>query len=242
MTTLAIYIFCLSIGASFVQRTTGFGFGIFIMTLLPFLMPSYGEATTLSGLLAMTTSAVVFFKMRKYLNWKKLFGLLSTFLIVSTFCIFCLKRMDDVLLRKILGVVLVFVSLYFAFFSRRIRIPSTRPYQMGAGVLAGIMGGFFGMQGPPAVLYFISTAKDKNEYMALAQTFFLCGNIAMTLVRAYNGFLTTTVGMDYLYGIGGVAIGASLGAFVFRHIPNRIFQYVVYTYIGISGVVIFLTA
>ena len=44
-------IFLLTIGASFVQRTAGFGFGIFIMTLLPFLMPSYGEATTLSGLL-----------------------------------------------------------------------------------------------------------------------------------------------------------------------------------------------
>jgi uncharacterized membrane protein YfcA len=242
MTSLAVYIFCLSIGASFVQRTTGFGFGIFIMTLLPFLMPTYGEATTLSGLLAMTTSSVIVYRMRHYLQWRKLVGLLSTFLVISTLCIFCLKRMDDVLLRRILGMVLILVSLYFAFFSRRIHIPTTRPYQMGAGVLAGVMGGFFGMQGPPAVLYFISTAKDKNEYMALAQTFFLCGNIAMTLVRAYNGFLTTTVGIDYLYGLGGVAIGASLGAFVFRRIPNRIFQYVVYTYIGISGFVILLTA
>ena len=35
-----------TIGAAFVQRTTGFGFGIFIMTVLPWLMPSYGEATT----------------------------------------------------------------------------------------------------------------------------------------------------------------------------------------------------
>ena len=47
-----IAIFLLSIGASFVQRTTGFGFGIFIMTMLPFFLPTYGEATTLSGLLA----------------------------------------------------------------------------------------------------------------------------------------------------------------------------------------------
>ena len=50
-----LYIFLLASGASFVQRSTGFGFGIFIMTALPFLMPSYGEATTLSGLLALTT-------------------------------------------------------------------------------------------------------------------------------------------------------------------------------------------
>ena len=57
MSSIVIAIFLLSIGASFVQRTTGFGFGIFIMTMLPFFMPTYGEATTLSGLLAITTSA-----------------------------------------------------------------------------------------------------------------------------------------------------------------------------------------
>ena len=34
----------LAAGASFIQRTIGFGFGIFIMTALPFLMPSYAEA------------------------------------------------------------------------------------------------------------------------------------------------------------------------------------------------------
>lgn len=56
MSSIVLSIFLLSIGASFIQRTTGFGFGIFIMTMLPFLMPSYGEATTLSGLLAITTS------------------------------------------------------------------------------------------------------------------------------------------------------------------------------------------
>lgn len=41
------YIILLAAGASFVQRTVGFGFGIFIMSALPFLMPSYGEAEAL---------------------------------------------------------------------------------------------------------------------------------------------------------------------------------------------------
>ena len=63
------YIILLAMGASFVQRTTGFGFGIFIMTMLPFLMPSYGEATTLSGLLALTTSTLIAIRYYKYVNW-----------------------------------------------------------------------------------------------------------------------------------------------------------------------------
>lgn len=62
MGSMAISLFLLSIGASFVQRTTGFGFGIFIMTMLPAIMPSYGEATTLSGILALTTSSIIVFQ------------------------------------------------------------------------------------------------------------------------------------------------------------------------------------
>ena len=77
-------IFLLTLGASFVQRTTGFGFGIFIMTMLPFLMPSYGEATTLSGLLALTTSAMISFRMRRYITWKRLLPILLTFIITSS--------------------------------------------------------------------------------------------------------------------------------------------------------------
>ena len=33
----------------------------------------------------------------------------------------------------------------------------------------------------------------------------------------------------------------SLGAYVFKHIPNRIFRYIVYAYIAISGVIILMT-
>lgn len=63
------------------------------------------------------------------------------------------------------------LSIYFWFFNKKIRLRPTLPTQIGTGVLSGLMGGFFNMQGPPAVLYFISTTKDKNQYMALAQVF-----------------------------------------------------------------------
>ena len=78
--------------------------------------------------------------------------------------------------------------------------------------------------------------------MAMTQTYFLIGNVMMTFVRAYNGFLTTTVLTDYLFGLGGVIIGTCLGAFVFKRIPNRIFRYIVYTYIAVSGVIILLSS
>lgn len=239
---LAICIFLLSIVASFIQRTTGFGFGIFIMTMLPFLMPSYGEATTLSGLLALTTSLVVTLRHISLINLRRMLPILFAFVVLSSIAIFCIKRVEDHQLRYVLGYVLIVVSLYFAFFNRKIHLKANVPTQLSMGSLSGLMGGFFGMQGPPAVLYFISSEPDKEHYMADIQCYFLLGNLIMTGVRARNGFLTPTVGIDYLYGLGGLAIGTTIGAFVFKHIPSRWFQYIVYAYIGISGIVILLTA
>jgi len=241
MSSVVIAIFLLSIGASFVQRTTGFGFGIFIMTMLPYLMPTYGEATTLSGILALTTSAAIVWRLRRYVTWQRLWPILLTFIVVSTMAIFVLTRIEDHILRQILGVALIVISIYFALFSQKIKLPTTKRVQVVAGTLSGLMGGFFGMQGPPAVLYFIQSEPTKEHYMAMAQTYFLIGNAMMTLVRAYNGFFTTTVLTDYCFGLGGVIIGTAIGSYVFKHIPNRAFRYVVYAYIGVSGVIILLT-
>ena len=77
--------------------------------------------------------------------------------------------------------------------------------------------------------------------MALAQTYFLLGNLSMLVFRAYNGYLTLAVGHAYLYGIGGVVLGMLIGGYVFRHLPSRLFRYVVYAYIGISGVIFLFT-
>ena len=191
MDQIVVELFLLSIGASFVQRTTGFGFGIFIMTMLPSSMPSYGEATTLSGILAMTTSLII-------------------------------------------------VSIYFTFFSKRIKVKTTLPVQVTAGTLSGLMGGFFGMQGPPAVLYFVSSEPDKDRYLAMTQTYFLAGNLMMTLARAYNGFFTTTVSIGYIYGIAGVFIGNLIGSWVFKHLSGSLLKYIIYAYIGISGLTFLL--
>lgn len=228
-------LFLLSIGASFVQRTTGFGFGIFIMTMLPSIMPSYGEATTLSGILAMTTSLIIVIQKHNYIVWHRLFPILFTFIFVSIGAVFVLKKMEYGILNLLLGITLIAVSIYFFFFSKRIKVKPTKIIQLTTGTISGLMGGFFGMQGPPAVLYFVSSEPDKDHYMAMTQAYFLIGNMIMTFARAYNGFFTSDVTTGYIYGLAGILLGNVTGAYVFRYISGSLLRYIIYAYIGISG-------
>lgn len=239
-----IYITLLAAGASFVQRTVGFGFGIFIMTALPFLMPSYGEAVTLSGLLSLTSATVVMVKYMKFVSWKRLLPVVAAFVIFSTLATAMLDKIEGPSIRVILGIMLVVISLYFSFFKEKLQkiITPTRGLQLGTGTASGLMGGFFGMHGPPVVLYLIASEPDKDHYMGMIQTYAVITNISLLIARGYNGYLTATVGTTYLYALGGLALGVIAGNWAFKHIPNKLFSYIVYAYIGISGLIIFFTA
>ena len=239
-----LYIILLAAGASFVQRTTGFGFGIFIMTVLPFLMPSYAEAVTLSGILSLTSSTVVMLKYLKYVSWKRILPILAAFLVMSALAVFMLEKIEGRTMRIILGLILILLSLYFCFFKERLQkvIKPTSGWQIGSGVISGVMGGLFGMQGPPVVLYLINSEPDKNHYMGMIQTYAVLTNVIMLVTRACNGYLTTAVGTTYLYSITGLVVGVLAGNWAFKRLPDKLFAYIVYAYIGISGLVIFLTS
>lgn len=239
-----LYIALLAAGASFVQRTIGFGFGIFIMTALPFLMPSYGEAVTLSGLLSLTSATVVMIKYVKFVNWRRLLPIVAAFVVFSSAAIILLDKIEGRSMRMILGVMLLIISLYFSFFKAKLQkiIRPTAEWQLGVGTASGVMGGLFGMHGPPVVLYLVASESDKDHYMGMIQTYAVITNIVMVIVRAWNGYVTPAVGSTFLYALSGLAVGVLAGNWAYKRIPNRIFTYLVYAYIGISGIIIFFTA
>jgi len=232
----ALLIFVAAFSASFIQRVTGFGFGIMFMSVAPYLLPSYGEATALSGSLALVCAIVAGIQYRRSIPWKKLLPILLTFLVVSFFAVYLVSKVDSGSLKHYLGVFLIFVSLYFLFINGRFRMNPSIPVQVGMGTISGLTGGLFGMQGPPAVIYFISCTDDKDEYMAITQWFFIIGNTAMTLYRAGNGFLTPIVGIGWLIGVGAVLFGLFLGSKVYNRIPMLKLRKAVYVFIGVSGI------
>ena len=228
--------------ASFIQRVTGFGFGIFIMTVLPFLMPSYAEATALSGLLALLSATITAVQMRRYVEWKKLWGILAVFIVVSFLSIRIVASLDTHFLRRILGAVLILVSIYFFFVSGRLRLRPTLPVQAGMGAISGVMGGFFAMQGPPAVIYFLSCTESKAVYMSLISTYFVVSNTVMSLFRAGNGFVTTAVGAAWIAAAPAAFMGIWLGTKVYRKIRIELLRKIVYAYMAASGVTAIILA
>lgn len=233
-----LIVFCT--GASVIQRVSGFGFGIFIMTMLPHIMPSYGEATTLSGILSALQSLYVLKTVYRLIDWRRVIPILLTFIVVSYFAVQYVSVAADVHLKHLLGVVLILMSCYFLLISEKIHLRPTLPVQISMGTLSGLMGGLFAMQGPPAVLYFVASETDKERYLASTQVYFFIGNSIMTLYRAQSGFLTSTVGYGCLYAFVGVIVGTQIGKQLFNKMSIVILRKVIYAYMAVAGVIALL--
>lgn len=227
-------------GAGFVQRTAGFGFGIFLIPLLLLLgvmEGDYKSIVSLSSMMAATLSLVTVFNLRKSLNWRYILPLLIVFMPTSALFSYVMFGTDASWLKIILGVALILLSIYFTFFKKDgIKINPNWFNTIGLGSLSGLMGGLFSMQGPPVVYYYLSTQKTKDQYMAQTQCFFLLGNLWMTMLRAGEGIITTEVGKSYLIAITGCLSGMWIGARVYNKMNKDLLLKVIYIFLAYSGV------
>ena len=240
----AILFLTLAFASSFLQRVTGFGFGILLMAGLPYLAPSYAEATAISGLLAIVNNVFPAVKYRRQTFGKsragrpggyKLLIITPVCLLFAFLAIMFVGASDSRTLKDILGVMLISLSLYFLFINGRISIKPTPAAQAGMGALSGAMGGLFSMQGPAAVIYFLSCSESKEEYIGLTQTYFLISNLAMLLFRAFNGMITPDVLLMGAIGIPAVVAGLHFGAKVFGRINVDSLKKAIYVFLALTG-------
>ena len=233
-----LFVFILTIIASFIQRVSGFGFGIFVMMFFPFFLPSYGESVMLSGLLAGSTALMIAVRNWQYIRWD-LMGRVVIFNVVASFLATeYMSSLGNEIMKQCLGIVLILIALYFFFGEGKIgRMFKSKLAQATIGSISGVMGGMFAMPGPPLVLYTISTIEDKREYVTTLQAFSVVMNLCYTLFRFKAGFYSEDTWLLWLVGLSGAVIGSSVGTRCFERISSRTLKYIVYAMMIVSGMV-----
>ena len=231
-------VFC----ASIIQSVTGFGFGIFVMLFFPHFIGGYGEATALSGLLSLCLSTIVALTHYKHINWRNLFFPVLGSSVTSFLAVQFMTKQSDSTLILLLGIFLVILSIYFMFFSDKIKIKPTWYSGLIAGCISGMLSGLFATGGPPMVIYYMQTEKDVKGYLATIQAFFTLSNILNIIYKAAAGMVTSNVLIFFAVGIISVFIGTFLGKKIFNRLNAKLLKKCVYGMMAISGVINIVTS
>ena len=234
---IALVVFC----ASFIQSVTGFGFGIFAMIFLPSLL-LYTEANVLSSMLSLFTSLTVALVMWRAISSKNLIFPLVGCLFSTYLAVEFIGSKDNKTLVLMLGIVLFVLSIYFFFFSGKIKIRPTWYAGLIAGIVSGVMGGMFSIGGPPVVIYFLQSEKNTDRYLATISSYFVLSGVINVVTKAAKGFITPNVWISFALGFIAMALGALIGKIARDKCNSAIIKKAVYGFMALSGLVNIITS
>ncbi len=239
---LAAICFGITVVGAFIQRVSGFGFGIVVMVVFPFLFATFGEATALSGLLSILSTTYLSIRYRKSIRWRHLLWPLVAYIPFNLLAVQFVAGNDVRVLKMILGIFLVLLSVYFLLFSAKLTVQANPGTGLAAGGLSGLLGGGFAMAGPPIVVYLLAaTGADKLAYIGTIQCYFAVTGCISTIGRVANGFLTQRVFILLPVALLAVLLGNFIGGKVYNQLNPAAIKRFVYLFMACAGVVIFLS-
>ena len=236
MYRLILFCFLVYFFATFVQRVCGFGMGIVAIVILPYLIGSHTQTAAYTNMLSAVSSVWVAYKFREHAKLRLIVPLLAGSFCATFLTVRLSKGASFDLLEKILGGVLLVMSLYFLFFKGKIKIRPCIRNGVLTGACGGVLNGLFSTGGPPIVLYLLGTTEGHIEYLATIQAYFAFNNIYATSIRLLNGQITAGMMPGLAGGLLGMALGIILGDRAEKNIPDEMFLKLIYILMAFSGV------
>ncbi len=229
-------IFLAPIAAGIIQTVTGFGSGIFMMVFFPMLFPIL-NASAISSSISLAVSGPMSWRYRKQTAWKLLLLPTVIYIATSSASIVLAPYLPTEALKKFFGFFLIVLSIYFLTVAGKLKIKASLSSAMVCGTLSGIVGGLFGIGGPPMVIYFLAALDDKEKYLGTIQTFFFLTGIWTLAFRVINGIYRMDMIPYTLIGLAGMLIGTRIGVRIIDRINADTMRKLVYAFLGFAGLV-----
>lgn len=234
-TVLACTIFSLAGG---VQGVTGFGGALVAIPLLSLVM-DVKQAVPLSILNGLVTTTAMAYTLRHHLDWRKILPMLIGSLPGTILGTLLLKEADAGLISRMLGLILVAVSVFNLRFAPRPVNPS-RTWGHVAGFFSGAITATVGAGGPPVIIYATLHDWNKDEIRATLTGFFVINGYVTAAFHAGSGIITGhTLHLFALTG-GFVLLGTMAGSRISTRMPRRTYLRIVYLLLIGLGVMLLL--
>lgn len=231
-----LFLLVIGVGAGLIQRVCGFGIGMFSMLFLPHFLPSYTGSLSCCSAVSSVQSAYNAVRFRKKIPYRVVLPALLGASITIPIAIYFSSRVPQASLKKLLGVVLVCLSIYFLFVSSRLKMKSSFRNGLLAGTVGGILNGFFAAGAPPVVMYISSTTDDKDIYFAATQFYFFFTNVYSTVSRMIAGMMGLDIVVYAIISIVGSLIGTRIGSKLVNRIDTKTLKTVIYCAMAFSGI------
>lgn len=220
-----IWIFLIIFVASIIQGMTSFGSSLFALPLLLFFL-DIKEIVPLLAAYNLIMNSMIFKKVGKDADLKKISPLLITAIIFTVIGSFLLKNLEAGPIKLTVGIILLITSVS-NLFGLKIRFKKPERYYVPVGVFSGALNGATGMSGPPVLLFLSNLDVPKNVFRATLTSYFWVLNVIAITMFTIQGIFTVEVLRLVTYYVialvGGTWVGIQLG----ERFDERLFKKIV---------------
>jgi uncharacterized membrane protein YfcA len=224
--------------ASAVRSTLGFGEALISVPLLALVLPVQVAAPV--AVLASITIALI----AVLQDWRHIHMRSAASLVLSTvggipLGLWLLKSVPEPVVKGILAVVIVGFSTYSILDHRRAKVTDDR-YAWLFGFAAGILGGAYGMNGPPLAMYGGLRGWPPKQFRATLQAYFLPASVIGMCGYGFSGLWTSQVSYLFMGSLPLVMAATFLGRKMNHRLDPERFQLAVH--LGLIAIGLILLA
>lgn len=229
--------FVLFLGA-LVRSTFGFGEALVSVPLLALLIP-VKLAVPLAVLVSITVAGIVVIQ-----DWKKIHLRTAGWLIFSSLFgiplgLWVLKAAPEAAVKASLAVVIVAFSIYSIMKGRQHELKDDH-FAWLFGFSAGILGGAYGMNGPPLAIFGALRRWPPAYFRATLQGYFFPASIVVMFGYWSTGLWTAAVNRYYLLSLPGIVLAIVIGRVVNQRLHPQRFHRYVFVALAVIGAVLLL--
>jgi uncharacterized protein len=224
--------------ATVVRSAFGFGEALIAVPLLALLMP-LNMAAPLAVLLSIAIAAVVVIQDWKHIHLKSAAGLLAATVFGVPLGLFVLTHGRQELVKAGLGILIMLFAAYSLLLPNALRIErESRPLLLLSGFLAGVLGGAYGMNGPPLVVYGSLRRWSPQHFRATLHAYFLPASMLGMIGYWSAGLWTRAVTREFLWSVPVMLPAVFLGRAVNHRFSGTGFLKYVYAGLLVIGAIL----
>lgn len=229
---LTLQVLSVVLLATLIRSAFGFGEALVAVPLLALVMP-VEVAAPIAALVSVTVAGIVLVQ-----DWSEVHARSAGRLVLSTLFgvplgLLLLTMVAEPVVKTILGCVIIVFSIYSLLCRRSYALKNDRLAWM-FGFSAGVLGGAYGMNGPPLVIYGALRGWSPTHFRATLQGYFFPASVVVMGGYWLAGLWTPAVSRYYLLSLPVVVLAIFIGRVINRRMDGHRFLF--YIHVGLTAI------
>lgn len=228
-------IFLISFFATLVRSTFGFGESLVAVPLFILFIP-IEIAVPLSVLMSILVALVVIIQDHQHVHFESAKWLIIFAILGIPIGLLILLYGNEFWVKIALGLLIILYALYAIFGKNSFKLKADNKFWLFiCGFFSGVLGGAYGLNGPPLVVYGNMRSWSAKHFRATLQAYFLPASFVASIGYFAKGLITMEVLKYFLISLPAIFPAIFLGRYLNHQIKgNSFFKYVYFALISIG--------